>query len=356
MSKILYTASTMSHINNFHLDYINALRSEGHTVLTMARGEGADFNIPFEKKLLSPKNTRCRKEIKRILENEKFDIVILNTTLSAFHIRLAMPRRRPRVLNIVHGYLFSENTSFLKRKVFLFCERMLRRKTDAIIVMNDDDYRIATKNKLSLGKTYMSLGMGAKKKTVSEENVRLLLKEKNESYVMSFVGELSKRKNQEFLISSLPRLNKKIGRVSLWLVGDGGERERLEALAAELGVSENVRFFGSVPNPCDFIAASDLYVSASIIEGLPFNILEAMSVKATVVASDIKGQKDIISDGVDGFLYPYGDMDAFVKTVCDAYSGKRTLTPDNVFASYERYSFDTVFEKTLAIIKESVQI
>ena len=120
MSKILYTASTMSHINNFHLDYINALRSEGHTVLTMARGEGADFNIPFEKKLLSPKNTRCRKEIKRILENEKFDIVILNTTLSAFHIRLAMPRRRPRVLNIVHGYLFRKIQAFLKERCFCF--------------------------------------------------------------------------------------------------------------------------------------------------------------------------------------------------------------------------------------------
>jgi glycosyltransferase EpsD len=106
----------------------------------------------------------------------------------------------------------------------------------------------------------------------------------------------------------------------------------------------------------DFILASDVYVSASIIEGLPFNILEALSVKRTVIASDIKGQKDIISDGVDGFLYPYGDMDAFVNTVCDVYNGKRTLTPEDIFASYEKYSFDTVFEKTLATIKESAQI
>ena len=51
MSKILYVASNMTHINNFHRDYIAALREAGHTVSVMARGEGADYDIPFEKKL-----------------------------------------------------------------------------------------------------------------------------------------------------------------------------------------------------------------------------------------------------------------------------------------------------------------
>ena len=50
MSKILYAASNMTHINNFHLGYIEALRGSGHTVSVMARGEGADYDIPFEKK------------------------------------------------------------------------------------------------------------------------------------------------------------------------------------------------------------------------------------------------------------------------------------------------------------------
>ena len=93
MSKILYTASTMSHINNFHIDYIEALRKEGHTVLVMARGEGADFDIPFEKKIFSRKNTECRRNIRKILIREKFDAIILNTTLAAFHIRLACPKK-----------------------------------------------------------------------------------------------------------------------------------------------------------------------------------------------------------------------------------------------------------------------
>ena len=114
--KIIYAASVMEHINNFHLDYISALREEGNEVLVMARGNGADFDIPFEKKLLSPKNRECRKLIRGIIKRERPDVVILNTSLAAFHIRLACPmRNRPRIINIVHGYLFSEHTSSLKR-------------------------------------------------------------------------------------------------------------------------------------------------------------------------------------------------------------------------------------------------
>jgi hypothetical protein len=52
MSKILYAASTASHIKSFHLDYIEALRRDGHEVLTMAKGDGVDFDIPFEKRII----------------------------------------------------------------------------------------------------------------------------------------------------------------------------------------------------------------------------------------------------------------------------------------------------------------
>ena len=91
--KILYAASTISHINNFHLPYIEALRQEGYLVKIMARGDGADYNIPFEKKYLSSANTACRRDIRRIIEREGFDIIFLNTSLAAFHIRLALPKK-----------------------------------------------------------------------------------------------------------------------------------------------------------------------------------------------------------------------------------------------------------------------
>ena len=65
----------MRHINNFHLPYIEKLRSEGHTVKIMATGEGADFNVRFVKKLVSIKNLLIRRKIRRIIKKEKFDFI-----------------------------------------------------------------------------------------------------------------------------------------------------------------------------------------------------------------------------------------------------------------------------------------
>ncbi len=356
MSKILYVASTISHINNFHLEYIGALRAEGHEVMVMARGEGADFDIPFEKKLLSTKNTRCRKKIRKILDKERFDTVILNTSLAAFHVRLAMRKKnRPRCVNIVHGYLFNKKGG-IKDKILLLSEKILRKKTDFLLLMNDEDMEISEKHRLSLEGAAMTLGMGAKCKgeMLSTQQVREELSALDK-YLLTFVGELSGRKNQTLLIDAVKKLKERIPNILLCLVGDGGARGELEAKVRELGLSENVVFAGVRANPCDFIRASDVYVSASKIEGMPFNIIEALGTDTPIVASDIKGHRDLIKNGVGGFLFELDKPDELVDIILDIESGKRTVSIDVMHAVYEKYSFDNVFPKTYMAIKEAIK-
>ena len=120
MARILYAAGTYAHIKSFHTDYIDALKSEGHEVVVMANGEGADINVAFEKKMLSPKNLKCQKRLKKIFKAEKFDCILLNTTLAAFNVRMALSKKnRPRVVNLMHGFMFGENPSGLKELIFL---------------------------------------------------------------------------------------------------------------------------------------------------------------------------------------------------------------------------------------------
>ena len=171
---------------------------------------------------------------------------------------------------------------------------------------------------------------------------------------MTFVGELSDRKNQRMLISALPSIRSTIPSVTLWLVGDGDKREELEQLARSLGVADSVVFAGRRSNPCDFIRASDLYVSASKIEGMPFNIIEALGTGKTVLCSDIKGHRDLIKQGESGFLYPVDDADAFAKAVIDIHGGARPDL-DKVLGTYKAYSWDTVFEETYKTVKEVIE-
>jgi hypothetical protein len=141
MSKILYVASTIGHINNFHLPYIERLRAEGHTVSVMANGEGADHNIPFEKRVLSLRNLFLKGKIRKIIYTGGYDTVILNTTLAAFHVRRALKKNnRPKVINIVHGYLFSEHTPRFRSSIYLGCERKMAKENKAEFVQKLGDF------------------------------------------------------------------------------------------------------------------------------------------------------------------------------------------------------------------------
>ncbi len=357
MSKILYAAGTMDHIKSFHLPYLEALRADGHEVLVMAKGRDADFDIGFVKKMLSSKNTECRRKIRKILKREKFDVIILNTTLAAFHIRLCLPKkRRPKVINLVHGYMFSKNVKTTRDKIFLFCERLLRKKTDDIMVMNKEDYDIATENKLCLGKVKMTLGMGA---SVSEtilppETIRKYT-ESEGKFVLCFVGELYKAKNQRMLICALPEIQIEIPNAVLWLVGEGVDRLELLDLADELKISSSVCFVGRKKNPCDYIRACDLYVSASEKEGLPFNIMESLGCGKITLASDIKGHRDLIEDGKSGILYSAGNITDFVNKVKAIHKGEISINPADAVSRYNTYSKANAFPSTYGIMKELIK-
>ena len=361
MSKILYAASTASHLRAFHERYINTLRAEGHEVRTLAAGEGVDYNVPFEKKMLSSANTKCRKEIRKILDTEHFDTVILNTSLAAFHIRLAARRKnRPRIVNIVHGYLFPEFAKGfkqkLKRLVLLFAEKLLASKTDAILTMNNEDLRIAHTERLTAGPIIHTAGMGIPSPNFKAADGDIRRQAEAEGkFVLAFVGELSGRKNQSFLISALPKIAKRIPSVTLWLIGDGAERERLEEEAKLIGVSDRVVFFGRRENPSDYMRECNVYVSASKSEGLPFNIVEALMCERAVVATRVKGHTVILEDGV-GFLFEDGSTEEFSELIAKLECGELCPDLERIRETANLFSENEVFAKTLEAIKEAGNI
>jgi len=105
--------------------------------------------------------------------------------------------------------------------------------------------------------------------------------------------------------------------VGLVVVGDGPERENLEALVGQLGVGERVHFAGRVPGERvhAYLRACDLFVLNSRYEGLPHVVLEALAAGLPVVATDAGGTGEVIQDGVNGRLVSIGDMETFRQAV-----------------------------------------
>ena len=320
--KILYAASTMGHLNSFHLPYLERLSREGWTVHIAARGAEASvpgveeaFDLPFEKSMFSPKNLRAVLLLIRLLKRERYDAVSVHTALAAFFVRLAVMlsglRRDILVINTVHGYLFDRDTPPLKRTVLLWAEKLTAPATDLLLTMNQQDAEIARAHRLCAGETLPIRGMGVRldRFCPADSTRRLQARRRfqlpQDAFVLVYAAEFSARKNQAELIRALPRLPE---RVWLLLAGRGAALEQCRDLAQRLQVGSRVVFAGFVPDVRACYWAADACVSTSRSEGLPFNLMEAMYCALPVTASQVKGHEDLIQEGETGLLFPFGDQ------------------------------------------------
>jgi glycosyltransferase involved in cell wall biosynthesis len=117
--------------------------------------------------------------------------------------------------------------------------------------------------------------------------------------------------------------------VRLLILGEGPLRERLEGDVRELGLESAVMFLGFQPNPYPWMAQASAFVQASLFEGLPTAILEALACGAPVVATDCpSGPSEILQGGEFGVLTPPGDPEALAEAIerlLDDESLRRTL-------------------------------
>ena len=116
-----------------------------------------------------------------------------------------------------------------------------------------------------------------------------------------FTGRLHPQKNLDVLIDAWPDVARATG-ASLVLVGQGPERDRLEARARAAGVADKVRFTGPVDDPADLLRAADVFALPSVAEGMSNSLLEAMATALPCVASDIGGNQDLLGIGDAGVL------------------------------------------------------
>jgi glycosyltransferase involved in cell wall biosynthesis len=129
-----------------------------------------------------------------------------------------------------------------------------------------------------------------------------------------FTGRLHPQKNLDVLIRAWPAVAGATG-ATLVLVGQGPERDRLEAEARALGVGDRVRFTGPVDDPADLLRAADVFVLPSVAEGMSNSLLEAMATALPCVASDIGGNHDLLAPEGAGVLVADGSPEGWAEAL-----------------------------------------
>ena len=165
--RVLFTASTYSHIYHFHRPYLLEFRRRGWQVDVACGGAPIELpeadqviDVPFEKSMTSPKNLAAVRLLHREIRDAGYELISCHTALAAFFTRMAVRglSHRPIVACTAHGYLFTEQGG-VHRFLLEGAEALCAPVTDLLMTMNRWDNAYATAHRL--GRTIVDIpGMG----------------------------------------------------------------------------------------------------------------------------------------------------------------------------------------------------
>ena len=334
--KILYTATVLSHICQFHLPHMKMLQENGWEVHAAAHDNLAEKNglalkycdrfieIPFDRSPKSPNNIKAYRQLKKLLAEEHYDVILCNTPMGGVVTRLAAKKTRKsgtKVVYMAHGFHFFKGSSKKSWLVFYPIEKHMAKLCDLIITVNEEDYALAKERFGKRTKIAHIHGIGVDETRyhpATEEEQRAMRKAEglsDDDFVILCTGELNENKNQKTLVSAAALLKDRIPHLKVLLAGNGPKEQELRAQISELGLEDTVKLLGYRTDLERVTPAVDVVVSCSLREGMPLNIIEAMLCKKPVVASHNRGHDELVEEGVTGFLLDPDDVNGFAKAI-----------------------------------------
>lgn len=321
--KVLFTATVDSHILSFHIPFLKYFQENGYETHVATNGKkeipytDKKHTVSLERSPLKPQNLKAFKQLKAIIDNEKFDIIHTHTPMGAAVTRLAARKARKkygtRVIYTAHGFHFFKGAPVLNWLVYYPIEMLLAYKTDDLITINQEDYKRA-KVKFKTKVHYVpGVGVDPKKfdfkfTKTDKTKLRKELGLKDSDFVMIYPAELNKNKNQTMLIEVMESLVQNHPDIHLLLPGKDSLDGFHARLAKEKGLENNIHLLGFRKDIPQLLKISDLAVSASKREGLPVNIIEAMTVGLPVVATACRGATELVEDQANGIIVPLDDV------------------------------------------------
>lgn len=268
------------------------------------------YHIDFERSIFKIGNhIKSYKQIKKLMNKREYDLIHTHTPISSLITRIAFKNshifNKCRMIYTAHGFHFFKGNNPLKNFLFKIIERYGAKYTDTLITINKEDYAAAKKFKLRKNGTveYVpGVGIDIDKINSIQGNKEKLCKELNipvDSILLLSVGELSKRKNHEVIVRLLNQLPDNIHYV---ICGQGQLENYLLDLAQKLKVNNRLHLLGYRTNIPQIMKSCDIFVFPSLQEGLPVALMEAMACGLPCVASEIRGNIDLIEDGVNSSL------------------------------------------------------
>lgn len=368
MNKVLFTATVDSHILQFHIPYLKWFKDQGYEVHVATNGDetipycDVKHKIPFEKTPFKINNIKAIIQLKKIIEKEKFNIIHCNTPVGSAITRIAAIKARKRyntkVIYTAHGFYFCKGAHISNWLMFYPIEKILSYITDCLITINEEDYKLA-KNKLHAKRTELVNGVGVNEEkfnfTMTKEEKQNLKQElglKDDDFVIIYAAELRKVKNHRMILQVMQMLkNEGYNNIKLILPGLDSVNGQYNQMVKKLGIEENVKFLGYRKDIPRLMKISNLAVSTSKREGLPVNLIEAMMSNLPIVATNCRGNRDIIKNGENGYIVE--SKEEMKEKILEIAKEENATMESN---EKEKYKIETILKQMVEIYSKCQKI
>jgi Glycosyltransferase len=251
--------------------------------------------------------------IYRVIRDLKFDIVHTHSSKTGLLGRVASKLTKvPLIIHTVHGFPFDSAKNRFSRFIYKAMEIIGGLCSDKIICLHEQDKNICINDLFIHSDKIIVIPNGVNVdrfypiSAESKSQLRQHYGIPQSATVYIMVGRLWKQKNPRcFIDAAIESLETMRNYDNYFLVvGDGELRSELEALCEKNPLyTQRIKFLGWSDNVSGLLGVSDVFVLPSLWEGMPLAILEAQACGLPCLVSNIPGNRDLVLDGVDGYLF-----------------------------------------------------
>ncbi len=271
------------------------------------------------------RDLRALRDLTRHFRRFRPDLVDTHLSKAGFLGRLAakiagVPSVHTFHINIFGGY----NWRPLERQLYLRLEQIAARWTTRLICLSDELGReilahgIGSKNQfrtINLGLDLADFEPTPAKISAARASLRAELGLNPDAVLIGHISRLAPVKSVKTFVQAAAILQKTHPEITFLVIGDGETRPRLETLARELKLGQNLRFLGLRSDIANLNLALDAVALTSLQEGTPVSIIESLAAARAVVANDVGGVSRLIQHQKTGFLTPPNDANAVARAL-----------------------------------------
>jgi glycosyltransferase involved in cell wall biosynthesis len=294
------------------------------------------------------KDCRALFAIARLIRSEMPEVVHAHTSKAGLLARFAARLTATPVIFTAHTWSFADGIPRLQRWMSIPLERLAAAVAGKIITVSQANTVMAMRRSIANQRAFVRIWNGV------PDCARRAAPGTCPQATLVTAARFAPQKDHLLLLHALTKVE---GDWRLLLVGDGPTRSHVESTAAALGLADRIQFLGERSDVEELLAGADVFVLPSKWEGLPLSILEAMRAGLAVVATNIGGVAEAVTDGVTGYLAQPGDARQLRERI-QKLIGSPDLLRSMGAAARRRYEQDfrieTMVQKTVTVYREQV--